>query len=70
MLDNALRKYFVRLHGEGAPHQADLYRCTTCKNLITWKKIRTGDVCCGARMVPANPKFFEKVRLFLAPWSF
>lgn len=69
MFDQFLRKRFVALHGEGAPHQSDVYRCVYCKKLYTWNKIKKGDVCCSGRMVPTNPSWTEKVRLFLLPWS-
>jgi hypothetical protein len=65
-----LRKWFVRWHGEGAPHQADLYRCETCHGLVTHKRIRTGQLCCqGAHFRPTNPRLFEVVRLFAFPWT-
>lgn len=69
MFDEFLRKRFVVLHGEGAPHQADVYRCYNCHRLVTHKKIAVGDVCCAGRMVPTNPSWTEKVRLFLFPWT-
>ena len=63
------RRWFVRMHGEGALHQADVYRCYNCGRLVTWKKIRSGTVCCMNRVVPGVPTWFETVRLFLLPWS-
>lgn len=65
-----LRKWFVYFHGEGAVHQYDLYRCMTCRRLITWRQIREGRTCCIGRMVPSTPKASEVLRLFLLPWTF
>lgn len=64
------RRLFVKWHGEGEPHQADLFRCESCKGLVTWNMIRAGNTCCSSRLRPTNPRFFEKVRLFLFPWAF
>lgn len=64
-----LRKWFVSWYGEGEAHQADLYRCLTCARLITWKRIRAGRTCCAGRIVPTEPRFVEKVRLMVLPWT-
>lgn len=64
-----LRKWFVKLHGEGAAHQADVYRCVACGRLVTWNTIRGGKACCGGRVRPSRPKFMETIRLFLLPWT-
>ena len=65
-----LRKRFVALHGEGAPHQADFYRCITCGALVTHNKIRTGKrLCCQGRVCPTEPTVLETVRVFLLPWT-
>jgi len=69
-IEKLLRRRFIRLHGEGAEHQADVYRCANCAGLVTWKRIQAGDVCCSGRLTPTNPKFHEKIRLLVAPWSF
>ena len=65
------RKWFVRLHGEGEAHQPDLYRCIACERLVTWNKIRSGEVCrCGGKRIrPTNPGVVDAVRLFLLPWT-
>jgi hypothetical protein len=68
-LESFLRRHFVRLHGEGEPHQADVYRCQVCGSLVTHKKIAVADICCSGRVVPANPTWFEKFRLLALPWS-
>jgi hypothetical protein len=65
-VETYLRKRFVALHGEGEAQQADVYRCTTCGTLITWKKIRTGDVCCQGHLAPATPTWMETIRLLIA----
>lgn len=62
-LEAWLRKRFVKYHGEGEAHQADVYRCITCGNLITWKKIRTADLCCQGHVFPATPTWKETFRL-------
>ena len=62
-IETMLRRRFVRLHGEGAAHQADVYRCQSCGRLITWNKIRQADVCCQGHVVPAQPTWLEKIRL-------
>jgi len=64
-----LRKLFVKFHGEGEAHQADLYRCITCGSLVTWNKIRSGELCCGGRVRPSNPTLLEKIQLLVAPWT-
>ena len=64
-----LRRKFVAMHGEGAPHQADFYRCTVCARLTTWNMIRSANVCCEGHVVPAYPTKMEIVRLFLLPWT-
>ena len=64
-----LREWFIRCHGEGEPHQADLYRCITCGRLITWKKIRTADLCCMGRVCRTNPTWWETIRLLAFPWT-
>lgn len=68
MFTQFLRKRFVKLHGEGSPHQYDLYRCEACGGIVTWKQIR-GEVDhpCGParRLRPTNPTFLEAVRLLL-----
>ena len=65
-----LRKRFVRLHGEGEAHQADLHRCVTCGRLVTWKRIRLGEtVCCQGRLCKTNPSWWETVRLLALPWT-
>ena len=66
-IESLLRKRFVALHGEGEAHQADLYRCVTCGNLITWKKIRSADLCCQGHVFPATPSWKETVRLVIFP---
>ena len=69
-IDTLLRNRFVRLHGEGESHQADLYRCVTCGRLITWKMIRAGDVkCCQGRLCKTSPTLWEAFRLIAFPWT-
>lgn len=68
-LEGPARRRFVRLHGEGAPHQADLYRCNTCGGLITWKKITSADLCCQGHVVASNPTWLETIRLMVFPRS-
>jgi len=67
LVESWLRKRFVKMHGEGEAHQADVYRCTTCGDLITWKKIRKGDVCCQGHICPATPTWKETIRLVCFP---
>jgi hypothetical protein len=69
MFDAALRARFIRYHGEGEAHQADLYRCITCGRLMTWNRIRTRDVCCLGRLTKTNPTWWETVRLLAFPWT-
>ena len=66
-IESYMRKRFVRLHGEGEAHQADTYRCQTCGALVTWNKIRTGEVCCQGHVVPATPNWLETIRLLVLP---
>ncbi len=68
ILEQWLRKRFVRLHGEGAANQADFYRCHTCGKLVTWNKIRKADVCCSGRVIPTNPTSWETVKVLCLPW--
>ncbi len=70
MFERWLRRRFVALHGEGADNQADVYRCLNCNTLLTWKRIRRGEVCCVGRVFPSSPKWHETVRLFFFPWTF
>lgn len=67
--DTRMRERFVRLHGEGDPQQADLYRCLTCSRLVTWRKIRAGELCCMGRLCKTNPTWLERIRLIAFPWS-
>jgi len=69
MFDKALRARFIRFHGEGEAHQADFYRCITCGRLMTWKRIRTRDVCCTGRLCKTNPTWWETVRILALPWT-
>jgi hypothetical protein len=69
MVETWLRKKFVELHGEGAPNQADFYRCQVCGRLVTWNKIRKADMCCSGRLVPVNPTPLEVAKVFLFPWT-
>ena len=68
-IEGWFRRRFVALHGEGAAHLYDFYRCVTCGKLITWKKIRSGEVCCSNRLTPGEPTWWETVKLFLLPWA-
>lgn len=69
MFDAFWRNRFVRLHGEGEPHQADVYRCMNCRKIVTHNKIKVGDVCCMGRVFPTSPSWTEKVRLLVLPWT-
>ena len=69
VVESRLRQRFIRLHGEGEAHQADVYRCFNCGRLVTWKKIRNGQSCCMGRLVKTNPTWMETFRLFAFPWS-
>ncbi len=69
-MQKLIRRWFVHLHGEGADNQYDFYRCITCGRLQTWKNMSTGNMCCGGRVRPTNPKVLEIIRLFLLPWTF
>jgi len=64
-----IEKWFVYLHGRGEAHQNLLYRCIACRSLVTWNKIKTGNVCCGGRVSPAYPTLLERIRLFCLPWT-
>ena len=68
-MGSLIRKWFVHCHGEGEQHQADIYRCTTCGQMVTWNKIQSGNVCCGGRVRPSSPRFLEAIRLLVFPWS-
>ena len=65
-----LRRWFVKRHGEGEAHQADVYRCNICGHLRTWNQIRKPDLCCQGRVIPTTPTLWEAVKLFVAPWLF
>jgi hypothetical protein len=67
LIEGWLRKRFVKMHGEGAAHQADIYRCASCGKLVTWKKIRNADLCCQGHLNPTNPTMLEKFRLIAFP---
>lgn len=64
-----LRRWFVYNHGEGASHQADVYRCHQCGRLRTWKHIEAGNLCCMGRVIPVNPTTWEKIKLLVLPWT-
>lgn len=68
-IERILSNWFVKHHGEGEPHQAQVYRCLQCGRLMTWTKIRKADICCTGRMSPTNPKLWEKIQLIVFPWS-
>lgn len=67
-MEKLLRRWFVYNHGEGEPHQADVYRCQTCGKLRTWNAIRAGNVCCMGRLVPVTPSAWEQFKLLVIPW--
>ena len=56
---------FVAMHGEGADNQFDVYRCYTCGKLLTWNFIRSSKFCCAGRVVPAEPRWWEAIKLLL-----
>jgi len=64
-----LRAWFEKHHGLGEAHQAEVYRCSSCGRLVTWKKIRAADLCCTGRLIPSSPTFWQVIRLFVFPWS-
>lgn len=65
-----LQEWLTWWHGDGEPHQALFYRCLLCRQIVTWKHIRSGGCPCGAsRLSPTNPRFGEAVRLLLFPWT-
>jgi hypothetical protein len=65
-IEARLRARFVRLQGEGEEHQFDIYRCDTCAKPVTWNMIREGrGYCCGNRLKPSTPGFFEGLHLLL-----
>lgn len=68
-LEGKIRAYFVKHHGEGAANQYDFYRCSACKQLYTWNKIRSGNICCSNRLSPTNPTVWETFKLLLLPWT-
>jgi len=65
-----LREWFIKRHGGGEAHQADVYRCMGCGGLLTHKNITAGAVCCAGRVAPTNPSYWEIFKLFVLPWSF
>ena len=67
---NPLRKWLRYCHGAGEDNQQDVYRCSDCGTLVTWKHIRIGDLCCSGRLVPTNPRWYEKARLLVLPWTY
>ena len=69
-MEEYLRKWLVKWHGEGAPHQAEFYRCLACSHLVRWKNIYAGDACCAGRMSPTTPRFWERIRLLVFPWTY
>lgn len=70
-LEDAMCRYLAHFHGIGAEHQEMFYRCRRCSGLVTWNIIKQGGCNCSgsAPMYPTNPKPFEWLRLFFAPWS-
>lgn len=68
-MSKLLRWWFVRNHGEGAVHQADVFRCHDCGKLRTWNHVVVGNLCCSGRLIPVNPTFFEAFRLLVLPWT-
>lgn len=69
MLEKWLKDWFVKWHGEGEEHQAQVYRCLACGRLMTWTKIRKAEICCAGRMSPTHPKLWEKFQLLVLPWT-
>ena len=76
-LDAAIFKtadwYFDKVHWTKtrAENQYQWYRCTACKGIVTWKKIKQQGGCtCGCGKVsPTMPKFGEKIQLLFLPWT-
>jgi len=69
-MEQLLRNWFVRWHGEGGENQHLLYRCAACHRLVTHNIIHNGGCSCGgSRMHPTNPTLWERVKLFIFPWS-
>jgi hypothetical protein len=62
-----MRRWFVSFHGEGAPNQYDLYRCSICRGVVTHRMIKRGDTCVGAQLRPTNPTFWERLTLMVRP---
>ncbi len=57
--------------GSRADNQFQFYRCELCKGIVTWKHIKQDGGCpCGAsRVSPTKPRFTEKCRILLMPWT-
>jgi hypothetical protein len=68
-MGNLLRRWFVHFHGEGEEQQQDLFRCLTCRRLVTHNRVRNGKMCCGGRVSPTSPTVIETIRLFVLPWT-
>jgi len=66
-----LARWLQAWHGQGAPHQADYYRCHGCRRLVTHVVIRQGGCDCGMsnKLSPAVLRWQDKVRLLCLPWT-
>ena len=65
-----LRKWVVYWHGEGAPHQADVYSCRACKRLVTHRVIADGGCRCGGNTIqPKMLRAWHMAQLVLLPWT-
>lgn len=69
-MTNPFRRWLEYWHGKGETHQYQFYRCLACRAIVTWKDINQGGCKCGAsRISPTYPRFGERMRLLLIPWS-
>ena len=70
-MEEILKKWLIKWHGEGEEHQVQYYRCRGCLKLVTWNKIRSGGCECGLskNLSPAVMKFKDKMRVLCLPWT-
>jgi hypothetical protein len=69
-IEDALLAWLTRWHGRGEAHQFDYFRCHGCRRIVTHQAIRKGGCPCDLsnKLSPARLRWWEKVRLVVAPW--
>ncbi len=67
-------KRMKELYGNYEYHQFFAYRCTECRQVITWAMINNKTPCgCESlkvEMRPTSLTFWEEIKLMLFPWLY